>query len=499
MMNLNQLAEWLGGQRLEGNDKPTMSSVVATATEDSANGRVKVVLTDDVIGVEDADGNFEGSTEIEIPTSAHVEKGDNVIITLFGGAMSKPLYTQVQGSGDRTYNLATLAQAAAEAAEIVAEEAYDAIEATNEHFFADSNGIHVSTEENDADTGPNLLANSIGILLRDGTLIRTAQTPSGFAVYDGLGNQSGNIIGLLGDVITLGKEGEQQLVLDQDAFELLNSSGEPFFHVGFSDDAIGPGGTPIKSQFILFDDPGSLPSRTIGAHSVALGFGTQATANTSVAFGTLTEANGAASIAAGFNNHADGTVSAAFGQGNVATGSGQLVCGNYCEEDYNQETLFSVGDGLSKTDRRDAFTVKTNGRLSTNHGDVMAAAVLYESTVVDLTTTYIDLTSGLAAADFYSVEQFKKLEIFYYDNLGNKGSVAIWHPKVNDQVLVTTTAANINADAFVVRTRVMKIVDTGHLWHMAGWSAEYAVNTRSQATQLTSGNYIGIQAVIGYY
>lgn len=485
-IGLNQLAEWLGGQRLEGNDgEQKLTTIVATATAASADGRVKVVLTDDVISVEDANGNFTGTTEVEIPTSAHVEEGDQVVITMFGGAMSKPIYTQVQGGGDRTYTVASLAQDAADEAAEIAGEAAEAIEAVNQHFFADENGIHVSTVEGDPTTGPNLLANSVGILLRDGTIIRTAQTPSGFAVYDGIGNQAGNIIALLGDVITLGKTGEPQLVLDNDGFEALNQNGNIFFHVGYSDEAYDAQGHQQYLPFLLFGEDGSLVSRRVGGYSVAVGYGTEARAY--------------ASFAAGKENEASGYCSAALGDKTKATAHGALSCGYL--NDASSDTLFSVGDGYMPTSstykRENAFEVKTDGRLYTKHGEVWAAAVLYESFTVDLTTTNFDLSAGLSAAGL-SMDVLKRLEIFYYDNLGNKGSVAVWDPKNNDQVLATTTAANFTASAFVVRSRLFQISGS-YIYALPGWSCEYSYSTQAQGGALSTGDFIGIQAIIGYY
>ena len=474
MMNLNQLAEWLGGQRLEGNDTPTMTSVVATATSQSEDGYVKVAIDGDVIGIEDADGNQLGSNEIEIPTSAHVEQGDNVIITLFGGAMSKPLYTQVQGSGDRTYNLAVLAQAAAEAAEVVASEAHDAVEATNQHFFSDSNGIHVSTEENDANTGPNLLANSLGILLRDGTLIRTAQTASGFAVYDGLGNQSGNIIALLGDVITLGKNGEQRLVLDHDAFELLNTGGGEFFHVGYSDNAKGAGGSTVTAPFMLFDSTGTIASRTIGAYSVALGLDVHAQQFGSLAFGLSAIADGTASFAAGDNV--------------VAKNYGEAAFGMYNEIDTSGTKLFSVGNGLTDSNRSDAFSVFEDGTAKLGDSELLAYDVLYINTSGSWTGT-ITL--------YKLIRDYTRVDFLYKDTDGVFGSTTVWNPTQSFKVGCSTN--NFFNTGFSSKGRTMQVNElssTTQVFTSGLTNGEFVIDANGSRYQ--SGNYIGITAIIGY-
>ena len=501
-MNLNQLAEWLGGQRLEGHDKPVMTSVVAKATGKSENGKVKVVLDGDVINVEDADGKQIGSNEIEIPTSAHVEEGDSVIITLFGGAMSKPLYTQVQGSGDRTYSLAALAKAAAEAADTLAGQAKDAADATNEHFFSDSNGIHVTTEESDASTGPNLLANSIGILLRDGTLIRTAQTASGFAVYDGLGNQAGNIVALLGDVITLGKTGEQQLVLDQDAFELLNVSGNPFFHVGYSDDAIDASGQPVTAPFLLFDTTGTIASRTIGAYSVAFGLNVAAegaaslvggSENTASHFcfsmGYRNTANGTGSAALGLDNVSDGDYSAAIGQANITKNAGELACGKYNVEDTTGNKLFSVGNGTANNARSDAFSVYNDGDIQTSKGEILSAVTLFESANGQFSGV-INLSDSVTSYDY--------IEVLYRDADGVCSSVKIDKPAVGTIFNCSTQNIYNGGAGLAIKARTFEVTSANKIdcYNNNGWwSGQYIYNG---SNSVGYADFIGVTKILGY-
>ena len=56
------------------------STYTATATSDSSNGAVDVVLSDTVTG----DG-IDDSVSVELPTTVSVRKGDTVLVTGYGG------------------------------------------------------------------------------------------------------------------------------------------------------------------------------------------------------------------------------------------------------------------------------------------------------------------------------------------------------------------------------------------------------------------------------
>lgn len=85
----------------------------------------------------------------------------------------------------------------------IAQEALDVAEATGQHFWTDSDGIHVTevTQEEWGDSadpnyhsGANVLLNAIGQLFRDGLNNLLAILPTGIAIYDGNGNAAGNIL-----------------------------------------------------------------------------------------------------------------------------------------------------------------------------------------------------------------------------------------------------------------------------------------------------------------
>ena len=72
-------------------------------------------------------------------------------------------------------------------------EAMDVANAVGQHFWSDDAGVHVSTEEKDAEGESNILMNALGILLRAASKNLVSVTPSGFAVYD----ESGRVIAQL--------------------------------------------------------------------------------------------------------------------------------------------------------------------------------------------------------------------------------------------------------------------------------------------------------------
>lgn len=85
----------------------------------------------------------------------------------------------------------------------IAQEALDVAEATGQHFWSDTDGIHVTevTEEEWGDSadpnyhsGANVLLNALGMLFRRGLTNLMSVLTNGIAIYDGNGNDSTNIL-----------------------------------------------------------------------------------------------------------------------------------------------------------------------------------------------------------------------------------------------------------------------------------------------------------------
>lgn len=364
-----------GNNRLEGNTSSRqLSTITGTAVAGSDDGLVKVIIGDGAV----TDGN--SGSEVEIPTSVKVEAGDTVVITNNGnGTIGSPLVTDVIGGGDRAKadidaatDAARLAKDDATQAKRVADEAKSSVEATNQHFFTDEHGIHVTTEADNWREGPNLLANSEGIMLRNGIFPVSAQTPSGFSVYLGYHTENlGNpVIATFGETTTIGLANSKHIHIDSTSFALLNDS-EPAMKVGWIKVP-----RPNTSLIGMYD---YIPTFMFGAQSSSTGKNSFADSG-----GSATDDNAHADsmgIANGIQSHADsmgsatgtwshasaggtaaGQWSSAFGEGVVSNTWSGLACGRYNEPSTN--TLFAVGNGENEDARSNALEINQDGSAS---------------------------------------------------------------------------------------------------------------------------------------
>lgn len=125
----------------------------------------------------------------------------------------------------------TVSDDASHAAEMAAEAAAVAT-ATNQHFFADTTGVHVTTDESDAAGGSNVLLNASGMVLRSSETPLAAFTPSGVSVYDGAGADAANVVASFSSKgVELGAPGSKQRVrMTSDRLNFA-SDGEVVAHV----------------------------------------------------------------------------------------------------------------------------------------------------------------------------------------------------------------------------------------------------------------------------
>ena len=268
MSDLQDLANvWFGGSRRRsetgtGSDTTTTKTVTAIAVEDSSDGSVHVILGDTVIPDEhppteaeevpdDGDGTATVADEtddetdvvdqptdlpevaVELPCTVDVRDGDELLVSLYGsdGQLS-PVVTAVAAGGDRTRGeVQQAAQDATHAAEMAGEVAAVAT-ATNQHFFSDAGGVHVTTDESDAAGGSNVLLNASGMVLRSSETPLAAFTPSGVSVYDGAGADAANVVASFSSKgVELGAPGSKQRVrMTADRLNFV-SDGEVVAHV----------------------------------------------------------------------------------------------------------------------------------------------------------------------------------------------------------------------------------------------------------------------------
>lgn len=177
-------------------------TVEAEAMEDSADGMVAVQFMGDTVNLTDGDPDGDGAVTdelsesgvaaqwVSVPCSANVKAGDRVLVTIQDGA---PIDCTTIGWGDTVHAVASQAEAIATA--------------TQQHFWADGNGIHVSTDEGDAAGANNILINSLGILLRELQTVLLELSSAGVIV----GDQSGT-----------------HLAIDSNSVDVVDGNGTPF-------------------------------------------------------------------------------------------------------------------------------------------------------------------------------------------------------------------------------------------------------------------------------
>lgn len=144
---------------------------------------------------------------VQLTTGPSVRAGETVTVQVVNGM---PMVVSSAGSGDRqesnieeALTVGANALDVSEAAQAAADEAEAIANAVNQHFWTDSDGVHI-TEETQRDwndssssgyhSGANALLNALGLLFRSG-LVNLAQfAPGGIALYDGQGNLAANIV-----------------------------------------------------------------------------------------------------------------------------------------------------------------------------------------------------------------------------------------------------------------------------------------------------------------
>lgn len=170
---------------------------------------------------------------VELPCTPYVAEGQFVEIAVVNGM---PTVIGASGSGDVTMTLAGDAADAAAAAEEAAAAAQEVAEATGQHVWDYTDGLHVTQAEKDAflqtPTGRNILMNALGILIRDALQYRTVVHDEGLTVYDGQGNAASNVVAnILRDLITLGYADESHAEIDYHSLQLIDKEGSAYFHV----------------------------------------------------------------------------------------------------------------------------------------------------------------------------------------------------------------------------------------------------------------------------
>lgn len=220
------------------------------------------------------------------------------------------------------------AAAAADSAKTSAQEALEAAQEVNNHFYVDSAGLHVTLLESSPNTGQNILIDSYGLQVRDGT------TP--LASFENTGAQ-------------IGRTGETHAEIDYHSLQLIDREGNAYFFVSDLRDQHGElqmtetfeGGRFVYSLMIPASDTnytvsvnGSVVTSGIAKTVTSFTFSTKPLDSDTVevvytttsprakafTFGTRSGTIGPTSVAEGYQSEASGSYSHAEGQSSVASG-----------------------------------------------------------------------------------------------------------------------------------------------------------------------------------
>lgn len=168
-------------------------------------------------------------------------------LTPSGWTTTEPAYTEgstnslyitdrtVFTDGTYSYSDVSLSSSyeAAKAAYNKAVAAQQAAENTNQYFWVDEDGAHVSMIEGEADSGKNMLMNSTGIFLRDGENTLAKFDGSQVTFYDGNGGNDVNIVAMFGeDGAQVGYNNLGHIMLSSNEMRVVDDDGSDMFSVG---------------------------------------------------------------------------------------------------------------------------------------------------------------------------------------------------------------------------------------------------------------------------
>ena len=260
----------------------------AAAKRTRTTARVERIAPDGTVWVV-VDGS--GTETPASNTAASVEPGDMVNVTVTGGKLTVDGNTSdpsagvvrvrrveivadeaAETAGNAVRGAAAASQAALNAQK-TADEAQAVAEATDQHFWNDTDGIHVTDVTQDgwkdsggADyhAGHNILINSLGLLLRKALNNLVSITQSAIAFFDGSGNASSNIVASFGSSgAQIGKADSSHIELSSHSMTIKNENGAALLDVDTNVDSLDAYVTTQAKS-----NTNSTEIRTIGTKSV---------------------------------------------------------------------------------------------------------------------------------------------------------------------------------------------------------------------------------------
>lgn len=208
MAVIDPSAVWDFAGEIVGHVVPSRATTTATVTRVDPDGTTWVTT---------GDGGEAPASSV----AAGVSVGDTVTLEWDGSAMGiRSNVSNPAPSGSAIRRAVDRARGVASAAQHVAD-------AVNQHFFADTSGIHVTEATQDeweqSHSGANVLINSIGQLFRDGlNNLLTLTTENGaraLTIWDGLGNTADHIRAIIGETIQLGNADSYNITIQPDSID----------------------------------------------------------------------------------------------------------------------------------------------------------------------------------------------------------------------------------------------------------------------------------------
>lgn len=241
MAKLNPESVWEFADAIKSIVKPQTTRRKATVQNIDKDGTIWV--------------NLPGSSTVTPiqSTGANVSPGDMVLTELRGTSLHITENQTNPAIGENTARSIAKqetqhAEAMAKQAKTIADEANAVAQATNQHFWDDANGAHITdvtqdewkdaVADNFSDYDPttkpyhNQLLNSLGILLRTALNNLVSITRSAIAFYDGTGNAASNIVARFGsNGAQIGLADESHMELDYNSLQLIDKDGDTYLYV----------------------------------------------------------------------------------------------------------------------------------------------------------------------------------------------------------------------------------------------------------------------------
>ena len=359
-----------------------------------------------------------GVDETPAQLTIDAKPGDTVNVRVSGGR------AWITGNGTRpptddaraitADNHAIAAEETATEAVEVAEQAAKSAAATRQYFWHDEDGAHVSTVENDGESGPNVLITSDGLYIRVDSSDRAYFLSDGMRIY---GDDTAST-----EIAHLGYG-------ESNSGSALNPQPAPYYSLGkrlHATDEFVYGTTYSAGDLVIYNEQeylctgttGTRPDSEIGYlywqliagnysmaegdQTIAGGWASHAEGYQTKAIKESAHAEGSGTIASGLCAHAEGlstqargtyshtegrdTVATHFcahaaGYGTVAGASYQTVIGKF--NDNNTNNAFEIGWGGSETNRANIFEVDSDGNV-TAAGDFNGVMKTTNGVVTDL-------------------------------------------------------------------------------------------------------------------